>query len=78
MVLGQASQRLGLTAVGVSFHVGSGATNPDVFREAIALSREVFDVGASLGLSMDLLDIGGGFCGGDFDAQGRSAIAFLK
>ncbi len=56
---------------GVSFHVGSGATNPDIYRQAIALSREVFDVGASLGLSMDLLDIGGGFCGGAFDDQGR-------
>lgn len=49
---------------GVSFHVGSGATNPDAFSEAIALSRAAFDAGTALGFTMSVLDIGGGFCDG--------------
>ena len=31
--------------VGVSFHVGSGATNPEAFSAAIALARAAFDAG---------------------------------
>jgi len=56
-----AAAAAGVAVVGVSFHVGSGATDPASFATAIALARTAFDVGASLGFSMDLLDIGGGF-----------------
>ena len=41
------------------------------FTAAISLARRVFDIGAALGFSMDLLDIGGGFCGGNFDEAGN-------
>jgi ornithine decarboxylase len=61
---------LGLKVAGVSFHVGSGATNPGAFTNAISLARKVFDMGAALGFEMTLLDIGGGFCGGNFDDNG--------
>ena len=33
---------------GVSFHVGSGATDPEAFREAIKLARDAFDAGAGV------------------------------
>ena len=33
---------------GVSFHVGSGATDPEAFREAIRLARSAFDAGAGM------------------------------
>ncbi|KAK9814356.1 hypothetical protein WJX72_004436 [[Myrmecia] bisecta] len=56
------AKELGVRVTGVSFHVGSGATNPDAFREAIELARRVFDDGLALGFDMQLLDIGGGFC----------------
>ena len=62
---------LGLSVVGVSFHVGSGATNPHAFTAAILLARKVFDMGNALGFNMTLLDIGGGFCGGNFDDNGN-------
>ena len=37
--------------VGVSFHVGSGATNPEAFSAAIALARAAFDAGTGQLLS---------------------------
>ena len=45
----------------MSFHVGSGASDPAAFASAIGLAREAFDDGLALGFEMDLLDIGGGF-----------------
>ena len=110
------ARRLGLRVTGVSFHVGSGASNPEAFRDAITLARQVcpaqwlelacsvpcllqtticsrpvgraalhlrsmpanrspvlqvFDQGAALGFSMTLLDLGGGYPGGQWDAQGH-------
>lgn len=59
----QAARELGLNVVGVSFHVGSGCSNPPIFRTAIEYAREVFDYAASLGFNLSLLDIGGGFPG---------------
>ena len=41
----QAAKELGVAVRGVSFHVGSGATDPGAFREAIQLARTAFDAG---------------------------------
>ena len=41
----QAAKELGVAVRGVSFHVGSGATDPEAFREAIQLARTAFDAG---------------------------------
>ncbi|KAF4519794.1 hypothetical protein B566_EDAN009046 [Ephemera danica] len=54
---------LELNVVGVSFHVGSGCSDPPVFSRAIAASRSLFDTAKALGFDFDLLDIGGGFPG---------------
>mmetsp|Transcript_45616 Transcript_45616/g.116704 ORF Transcript_45616/g.116704 Transcript_45616/m.116704 type:complete len:835 (-) Transcript_45616:303-2807(-) len=51
---------LGLSVVGVAFHVGSGSKNPASFAEAIERSRIVFDIAAARGFDMTILDIGGG------------------
>ncbi|XP_060788805.1 ornithine decarboxylase-like [Neoarius graeffei] len=59
------AKELGLDIIGVSFHVGSGCTDPESFSQAIADARCVFDMGAELGYNMTLLDIGGGFPGSD-------------
>ncbi|XP_027028416.1 ornithine decarboxylase-like isoform X2 [Tachysurus fulvidraco] len=59
------AKELGLDIIGVSFHVGSGCTDPETFTQAIADARCVFDMGAELGYNMILLDIGGGFPGTD-------------
>ncbi|DBA97123.1 TPA: Mitochondrial 2-oxoadipate and 2-oxoglutarate transporter, variant 2 [Trebouxia sp. C0004] len=65
------AQQLNIKVVGVAFHVGSGATNPQAFADAIAAARVVFDEATLLGFHMCILDIGGGFAGGCFDAQGK-------
>ena len=39
----QAAKRLGIAIRGVSFHVGSGATNPHAFSDAIAAAKRAFD-----------------------------------
>jgi ornithine decarboxylase len=66
-----AAAALGVPVDGVSFHVGSGATNPQSFRYAIEAARRAFDLGAAHGFEMTLLDVGGGFCGGRFGPDGR-------
>ncbi|KAF6250432.1 pyridoxal-dependent decarboxylase [Scenedesmus sp. NREL 46B-D3] len=60
MLLGMACH-LGLQVVGVSFHVGSGCQNVGVYADAIAAAREAFDIAATYGFNMELLDVGGGF-----------------
>ncbi|PHT87841.1 hypothetical protein T459_09947 [Capsicum annuum] len=46
----------------VSFHVGSIAQDPTIYREAIANARAAFDVADYLGIpKMQILNIGGGF-----------------
>ncbi|XP_077586714.1 ornithine decarboxylase isoform X2 [Stigmatopora nigra] len=62
------AKELGLDVIGVSFHVGSGCTDPGAYRQAIADARCVFHMGDEVGFQMKLLDIGGGFPGSD-DAE---------
>lgn len=57
------AKELGLNVIGVSFHVGSGCSNPPIFRLAISYARQVFDYATTLGYDFNLLDIGGGFPG---------------
>ncbi len=70
----EAAVRLGINVVGVSFHVGSGATNPCAFSEAISAARAAWDVALELGFAMQLLDIGGGFAAGTSDGQGLGDV----
>lgn len=41
------AKELGLDVIGVSFHVGSGCTDPQTFSQAISDARCVFDMGVS-------------------------------
>lgn len=66
---------LELTVVGVSFHVGSGTSNPESFVEPIRNAAWVFEVAESLGIKMNLLDVGGGFPGDDEGAISFAQIA---
>ncbi|EAQ90659.1 hypothetical protein CHGG_02594 [Chaetomium globosum CBS 148.51] len=56
------ASELGLNVVGVSFHVGSGASDPGAFLKAVRDAHEVFQQAASHGFSLQTLDVGGGFC----------------
>ncbi|KAL1502040.1 hypothetical protein ABEB36_007245 [Hypothenemus hampei] len=58
------AQFLNLNVIGVSFHVGSGCREPEVFKRAIRASREIFNYSSTLGFNFTLLDIGGGYPGG--------------
>lgn len=59
----QVARELNVNVVGISFHVGSGCRDPTAYAVAIAHCRRLFDLGAQLGHSMDIIDIGGGFPG---------------
>ncbi len=67
----EAARALGVQVDGVSFHVGSGATDPAAFTYAIELAKKAFDMGQMYGFDMHILDVGGGFCGGALDAEGN-------
>lgn len=54
---------LNLNVKGIAFHIGVGCLEYEIFAKAIKDSAEAFDYGNSIGLKMDLLDIGGGFPG---------------
>jgi len=56
---------LQLDLVGISFHVGGSSKNPLTYREGICLAAELFEFAKSLGHTMRLIDIGGGFPGFD-------------
>ena len=60
--------------MGISFHVGSAATNPAAFEEAIAVADHCFALGKEQGFDMKLLDIGGGFSSGFFETETSNSI----
>ncbi|KAK9777554.1 putative Ornithine decarboxylase [Seiridium cardinale] len=60
---------LGLNVVGVSFHVGSGASDPLAFLKAVQDAAHVFKQAATYGFDLKTLDVGGGFCGDTFEAM---------
>ncbi|KAH8908934.1 ornithine decarboxylase [Coniochaeta sp. PMI_546] len=59
------ARQLGLNVVGVSFHVGSGASDPLAFLKAVQDAHVVFQQAASYGFDLKTLDVGGGFCSDD-------------
>lgn len=59
------AKELGLSVIGLSFHVGSLCTSANAFVDAVKLARKAFDVAAEAGLALNILDIGGGFPGSD-------------
>ncbi|MCJ1473081.1 hypothetical protein MMC13_001731 [Lambiella insularis] len=63
------ARSLGLNVVGVSFHVGSGASDPTAFLQAIRDAHIVFSQARDLGYYLHTLDIGGGFSSDTFDAM---------
>ncbi|KAH6893089.1 pyridoxal-dependent decarboxylase [Thelonectria olida] len=61
------AKNLGLSVVGVSFHVGSGAADPGAYWKAVCDAHSVFQKGYELGFNMHTLDVGGGFSGDTFE-----------
>ena len=52
-----------LDIVGVSFHVGSGCEDPNVYYTALQDCKQVYDMGKEFGFELSTIDIGGGFPG---------------
>ena len=58
------AKRLGMPIVGISFHVGSGATSPVPFYKAIENAKRAFDMIEAAGMPRPtFLDLGGGWPG---------------
>lgn len=56
-------KKLQMNLIGVSFHVGSGTQDYEIFERALATVRQIFDVAAVEGFNLKFVDIGGGFMG---------------
>ena len=63
------AKELGLNVIGVSFHCGSGVSDPQAFTKAVKDARTVFDQASELGFDFKLLDVGGGFTGDLFESM---------
>ncbi|KAL3219922.1 hypothetical protein MRX96_005674 [Rhipicephalus microplus] len=50
--------------VGLSFHVGCAYQDPVIFARTIERAKAIFDMASSIGNTMSVLDVGGGFPGG--------------
>uniref|UniRef100_A0A8C5M301 Orn/DAP/Arg decarboxylase 2 N-terminal domain-containing protein n=1 Tax=Leptobrachium leishanense TaxID=445787 RepID=A0A8C5M301_9ANUR len=61
----ETAKKLNVDVIGVSFHVGSGCSDPKTYAQSIGDARLVFEMASELGQKMTLLDIGGGFPGTD-------------
>ena len=55
------AQQLGLDAYGISFHVGSQQTDCNQFDKAIGQARVLFDDLRSEGVTLRMINVGGGF-----------------
>jgi len=55
------AKTLELNIVGFSFHVGSGCTNPSLYYDALCDCKMATIIATSLGISIEIIDIGGGF-----------------
>lgn len=72
------AKTLGLSVTGVSFHVGSGASDPRSFTRAVQDARMVFDQATAAGFDLKMLDIGGGFVDETFDGFANALTEALE
>ncbi|CAI5690675.1 antizyme inhibitor 1b [Oreochromis niloticus] len=66
----EAAKELGVEVVGVTFHIPSSCQDlQQAYTHALSDARCVFDMGVELGFNMNILDIGGGFTGSEFQLK---------
>nr|XP_046273666.1 antizyme inhibitor 1b [Scatophagus argus] len=66
----EAAKELGVQVVGVTFHIPSSCQDlHEAYTHALSDARCVFDMGVDLGFNMNILDIGGGFTGSEFQLK---------
>ena len=59
------AKTMDLNIQGVSFHVGSGCEDENVYNTAIRDCKTVYDMAKEIGYNLAIIDIGGGFPGDD-------------
>uniref|UniRef100_A0A8C5M2L7 Orn/DAP/Arg decarboxylase 2 N-terminal domain-containing protein n=1 Tax=Leptobrachium leishanense TaxID=445787 RepID=A0A8C5M2L7_9ANUR len=59
----ETAKNLNIEVIGVSFHVGIGCLDPQIYAQSIADAHLVFNMASEFQHKMTLLDIGGGFPG---------------
>ena len=59
----QQAKFMELNIMGVSFHVGSGCEDENVYKTALTDCKKVYDMAKELDFTITLIDIGGGFPG---------------
>ncbi|KAF8375132.1 hypothetical protein PRIPAC_81561 [Pristionchus pacificus] len=69
---------LGFSVAGVSFHVGSGCKDPSAYRVALKHARNLVDFGRKLGHVMKIVDVGGGFPGGDHHPSFEQMASIIR
>lgn len=63
------AKALGLTPVGVSFHVGSQSKNVENYLQALEVTARIFNECGEHGMPLKIVDIGGGFPIPHFDGE---------
>uniref|UniRef100_A0A3Q2WCY5 Antizyme inhibitor 1b n=1 Tax=Haplochromis burtoni TaxID=8153 RepID=A0A3Q2WCY5_HAPBU len=74
----EAAKELGVEVVGVTFHIPSSCQDlQQAYTHALSDARCVFDMGVEVGFNMNILDIGGGFTGSEFQLKQASIRPLL-
>ena len=72
------AKTLKLDVVGFSFHVGSGCHSAENFYEAIRECKNAFNIAKSIGIHINIIDIGGGFPGVDKEIRFEDIAKFIN
>ncbi|KAK2503273.1 hypothetical protein MC885_020261 [Smutsia gigantea] len=65
----ECAKELDVQITGVKFHVSSACKESQVYVHALSDARCVFDMAGEFGFTMNMLDIGGGFTGTEFQLE---------
>lgn len=71
------ARSLGVDVVGVSFHVGTGCSEPTLYTDALRRAKWVFDLASDLGYSFDIVDVGGGYGYDNFEEIAQALLIGL-
>ncbi|XP_053322317.1 antizyme inhibitor 1 [Spea bombifrons] len=65
----ECAKELNVQVIGVKFHVSSSSDDPQAYIHALSDARCVYDMAEELGFRLNVLDIGGGFSGSEFQLE---------
>ncbi|XP_056335586.1 antizyme inhibitor 1b [Danio aesculapii] len=63
------AKELNVSVAGVTFQVPASCKDPQAYTHALSDARCIFDMGKEFGFDMNILDIGGGFSGSEFQLK---------